>query len=77
MNIELPKVNRRHRAGFYSSRELADILGLGHETFRYHVKMGYIPRPEAQFQKRKYYASESANVVVAYFLGRRRYQRRA
>ncbi len=75
MENGLPKVNSRHRAGFYSCWELADMLGLAHETFLYHVKQGYVPRPDARFKKRKYYATETAEAVMDYFLSRRRYQR--
>jgi DNA-binding transcriptional MerR regulator len=75
MNEELPKVNRRHRAGCYTCGELADMLDLAHETFIYHVRRGYVPAPQAVRGKRRYYSVEMALSVMAYFRGRRRYSR--
>ncbi len=72
MNEELPQVNKRHRAGCYTCGEVADMLGLAHETFIYHARRGYIPAPQAVLGKRRYYPPETALAVMAYFHDRRR-----
>jgi hypothetical protein len=75
MRNELPKVHKRHWAGCYTCGELADMLGLPHETLIYHVKRGYIPAPGTALCKRKYYSLEEALRVMDYFGGRRPYER--
>ena len=75
MNDELPRVNKRHGAGWYTSGEVADMLGLAHETFIYHVRRGYVPAPQSVLGKRRYYSVESALAVMSYFRSRRRYER--
>jgi hypothetical protein len=75
MNEELPRVNKRHRVGCYTCGELADMLALAYETFIYHVRRGYVPAPQVVLGRRSYYSVETALAVMAYFRGRRRYER--
>jgi hypothetical protein len=75
MKNELPIISKRHQAGCYAPSELADMLGIPHETFTYHVKKGYIPAPQAARWKRKYYSVETGLEIMEYFRSRQPYER--
>ena len=57
----------RQRRGLYSLPEVAQLVGVERETFRYHVKRGYLVPPHAGQGKRKYYLAADLPNIIAYW----------
>ena len=57
----------RQRRGLYSLPEVAQLVGIERETFRYHVKRGYLFPPHAGEGKRKYYVTTDLPKIFTFW----------
>ena len=63
----MPCSNRRQKRGEYSLADIAELLGVGYQTLRYHSQQGYLPKPSIGREAKRYYSLEQVAEIKEYW----------
>jgi hypothetical protein len=64
----------RRSAGWLNITEAAKEIGVGTDTFRYHLTMCYCPKPTKRIGNRLFYTRENFPTLREYWASRKRHQ---